>query len=305
MKSEKEMAGFIERKVKEFTGDSPLNRMPHSSDEPIFGEPLVQFADGDDPIFGRYKKIIDPSHLTPREAITKAYGKGPQEIGAITVISWVLPITDITGRDSRREKLVPSRRWSHTRWYGEKFNFALRKHMVKLLSGLGYLAVAPLAQPYYREEYANISETGYYSTWSERHMAYACGLGTFSLSDGFITEAGIAHRCGSVVTDLVLPASPRPAGNRYANCLFYTESKCTACVARCPVGAITERGHDKVKCKQYLVDLGYLNEKGEVIKEYHDETTLSGCGLCQTRVPCEFRNPTKDRREKQEVPDSA
>jgi len=35
--------------------------------------------------------------------------------------------------------------------------------------------------------------------------AYAAGHGTFSLSDGFITERGIAHRCGSVVTDLPLP----------------------------------------------------------------------------------------------------
>jgi len=35
------------------------------------------------------------------------------------------------------------------------------------------------------------------SSWSERHAAYAAGLGTFSLNDALITPKGIAHRLGS------------------------------------------------------------------------------------------------------------
>ena len=153
-----------------------------------------------------------------------------------------------------------------------------------MLTEMGYLATAPMLQPYF--ERLN-NERGPYSNWSERHIAYAAGLGTFSLSDGFITERGIAHRCGSVVTNLPLPASPRIAESPYSNCLFYPNGKCDACIARCPVGAITEDGLNKAKCYDYLhYKLQYLKDRYNV--------GIVGCGLCQTRVPCEYRNPTKN-----------
>ncbi|MFC2070768.1 epoxyqueuosine reductase, partial [Chloroflexota bacterium] len=96
------------------------------------------------------------------------------------------------------------------------------------------------------------NEKGPYSNWSERHIAFAAGQGTFSLSDGFITERGIAHRCGSVVTDLFLPPSPRTATSPYSNCLAYVGLKCEACIKRCPARAISEQGHNKPKCQQYM-----------------------------------------------------
>ena len=68
------------------------------------------------------------------------------------------------------------------------------------------MTTAPVIQPYFKIQ---SNEKGDYSDWSERHIAYVAGQGTFSLSDGFITERGIAHRCGSVVIDLKLPPSPR------------------------------------------------------------------------------------------------
>ncbi|GAH49657.1 unnamed protein product, partial [marine sediment metagenome] len=192
-----ETAQFIEQEIKAFVRTSPLNRLPFIQDYIIWDEPLVKFADGDDPIFTEYKTIIAPTHLTPSEALAKAYNKSFEDmLMRLSVISWILPITGKTRKSNRSETLVPSRLWSHTRWYGEKFNEALRKYVVELLTGMGYLAVAPMSQPYF-EIYRN--EKGLYSNWSERHIAYAAGQGTFSLSDGLITECGIAHRCGSVV----------------------------------------------------------------------------------------------------------
>jgi len=281
-----ETAQFIEEEIKAFARTSPLNRIPTTDNHVIFDEPLVQFADGDAPIFTEYKTIIDPTHLTPGEALAKTFNKSPEDIPAhLSIISWVLPITSKIRESNRRHTQTPSRFWSTTRWYGEKFNDALREHVVKLLTGKGYLVVAPVLQPYFKLiEYSQ--EKGYYSNWSERHIAYAAGLGTFSLSDGFITDRGIAHRCGSVVTNLVLPPSPRTAKNPYSNCLFYVNGKCKACIDRCPGGAITENGHDKIKCREYMrFKLGYLRE------EY--DMGVVGCGLCQTKVPCEFRNPAK------------
>ncbi len=132
-----------------------------------------------------------------------------------------------------------------------------------------------------------------YSGWSERHIAYAAGLGTFSLSDGFISERGVAHRCGSVVTSLELPASPRTAAGPYANCLFYMDIECRFCIERCPAGAITDSGHDKNKCQQYLHDIGYRAGEG-----YDIARSVTGCGLCQTGVPCEAVNPVAKLRKK-------
>ena len=206
---QREPAQFIIDEIQAFVRTSPLNHMPTTANQIIFDEPLVRFADGDDPIFTEYKTIIAPIHLTPREVLAQACSKPPEDMPArLSVTSWIFPITEKTRKSNRSETRVPSRLWSHTRWYGEQLNSALRKHLVDLLSEMGYLAVAPCTRPYLKLE---TNEKGPYSNWSERHIAYAAGHGTFSLSDGFITERGIAQRCGSVVTDLVLPASQRTA----------------------------------------------------------------------------------------------
>ena len=285
---QREPAQAVEDEIREFVRTSPLNRMPSTRELIIYDDPLVRFADGDDPLYKEYKTIINPAHLTPREALAQGLGRAVEDLPArLSVVSWVLPITEDTRKSNRLEKEVPSRRWSHTRWYGEKFNDDVRRHVVEVLTEAGFHAVAPLLQPYFRT--MNDERIGLFSNWSERHTAYAAGHGTFSLSDGFITERGIAHRCGSVVTDLPLPASGRAYADHYSNCTFYVDGSCKACIDRCPAGAITEEGHDKRKCMGYLRHIGYL----PIPEEYKDETTVAGCGLCQTKVPCEDRIPAK------------
>jgi epoxyqueuosine reductase len=283
-------AELIVDEIKSFVKESPLNRMVGSEKDAYFDKPLVQCAAGTDPLFNEYKTIIGPEHLTPREALALTEKKAPGDVTAkLTVISWILPITEATRKSNRLETRLPSRYWSHMRWFGEQCNDAIRKHVVAFLQKMGHAAVAPGLPGGTFKTFRN--EKGMYSNWSERHIAYAAGLGTFSLSDGFITERGIAHRCGSVVTTLDLPASPRKAPGHYANCLFYAGEKCVACIQRCPAGAITEAGHDKNKCREYLRDIGY---RPELMKGgYNLKKSVAGCGLCQTKVPCEDRNPTK------------
>lgn len=288
--SETEMAQFIKEEIKAFARNSSLNQIPTMDNQTIYDEPLVQFADGDDPLFAEYKTIVHPTHLTPREAMAKALNRNSEDLPAhLSIISWILPFTSKIREANRRHKLTPSRFWLSAYWYGEKFNNVVREHVVKLLTEMGYLAVAPVIQPYFKMELSK--EKGYHSNWSERHIAYAAGLGSFSLSDGFITERGIAHRCGSAVTDLALPVSSRTAKSPYSNCLFYINSKCKACITRCPAGAITENGHDKRKCQEYIKVKFY-----HLLKELTAEE--ESCGLCQTKVPCEFRNPAKNLNRK-------
>lgn len=275
---------FIESEIKDFVRTSSLNRMPDDANQVIFDAPLIKYADGDDELFNQYKTIIAPTHFTPREALALAQNRKQGELPEkLSVISWILPIALQIRKSNRGEKTQPSRLWSLTRWYGEKFNEALRTHVVKILIEKGYMATAPSVGPYFKQ-YSN--EKGPYSNWSERHIAYVAGHGTFSLSDGFITEKGIAHRCASVVTDFILPPSLRTASTPYDNCMFYVNGGCKACIARCPAGAITEAGHDKIKCLEF--QRKEFAQLRDVLKVGN-----TGCGLCQTKVPCEFKNPVK------------
>ena len=281
------MAQLIESEIKSFVRSSPLNRMPDNETQPIFDEPLVKFADGSDPLFTEFKNIIGPDHLTPIEALVMAYNKQPEDNGKlVSVVSWILPVARETRESNREQTTVPSRYWAYTKYYGEKFNGTLRKHIVEMFTIRGYMTTAPEIQPYFKIQ---TNEKGRFSNWSERHIAYVAGHGTFSLSDGFITERGIAHRCGSVVIDLKLPPSPRSARTPFSNCLYYVNKSCQACIARCPAGAITETGHDKIKC------YAYLNLIQKQTSPPYEGDTLN-CGLCQTKVPCEYKNPSEQAK---------
>lgn len=265
---------MIRRFVREHTG----NRF-QGSGAPYFEEPLVAFAAADDPIFAQYKMVIGPFHLTPAEL---AQEDTPPWQPA-TVICWTLPISEETRRSNRAESTYPSRAWSETRQHGEAFNAALRRQVVQFLLDAGHRALAPQLHPSWRE-YPE-TPVGVASSWSERHAAYAAGLGTFSLNDALITPRGIAHRLGTVITDLRLEPTPRLSPDHRSNCLWYREGTCGACIARCPVGALSTSGHDKSACREYV----YGTVPRAVSASYG--VTATGCGLCQTKVPCEGRIP--------------
>jgi len=273
------MASHIGHGIRAFVAESPENRHLAIDDSPIWDAPLVGFADGDDPLFARYKEIIGEFHLTPREMLELA-SPGAGNADAVSVICWILPVARKARLSNRRRELTPSMRWAHTKGYGEPFNDRLREYVVSTLTRRGAMAVAPLLTPAFKSV---TREDGPASTWSERHAAHAAGLGTFSLSDGLITEAGVAMRCGSVVTDLPIVPSERPYKDHVSNCLYYRDGSCGTCIDRCPAGAITTKGHDKRKCQAYLDELGPVHER------YEAGTTT--CGLCQTGVPCESRIP--------------
>jgi epoxyqueuosine reductase len=277
----------IADEVRRFAAESEANRFPNS-DAPYFDTPLVGFAAADDPLFTDYKRIIGPFHLTPQE-LAAATPDGDSWQPA-TVISWVLPITQSTRESNRGGNRYPSLAWARTRSFGEDFNKALRLHMVAWLEGQGQKAFAPQYSSVWKE-YGE-TPVGIASAWSERHAAYAAGLGTFSLNDGLITPRGIAHRLGSVITDLLLAPTLRPWPDHRHNCLWYREGSCGACVGRCPVGAITrEGGHDKYRCRELV-----YGEAPRAVGERYG-VPHTGCGLCQTKVPCEGIIPPGTRRD--------
>jgi epoxyqueuosine reductase len=271
------MLETIIREIKSFAL-SEANCSSYNQRE-FFSTPIVGFADVKDPLFSEYKTIIGSFHLTPVELFEHEFGLGSMVEG--TVISWILPITADTICSNQKQKQFPSNEWAYTRFYGEQFIDRLREHVFKVLKDSGFRsAIPPFSSKWQR---LHDQRVGWTATWSERHAAYAAGLGTFSLTDGLITAKGIAHRCGSIITDLVLEPSIRVYSGPYDYCLHYRDKTCGICIDRCPADAISENGHDKDLCHAY--------QETQIRGKERYGLKPAGCGLCQTGVPCERKIP--------------
>ena len=235
----------------------------------LFDAPIVRVGDAADPLFTRFREpgAVGPLMRMPSDWLA----------GAKCVISYFFPMSEQV-RVSNRTGRFASDEWFHARIQGQAFIVAAGKRLCEHLRARGFQAVCPVAEPEFEAHFLEESDSGgsFCSNWSERHVAYACGLGTFALSKGLITERGTAGRFGSIVTDADLPISRRPYSDLYEYC-----SGCGSCIARCPVGAISlEAGKDHASCYNAMVESRSVHP-GYV-----------GCGKCQVGVPCEAGIPT-------------
>lgn len=285
-KGTSELRLWVEETIRNYVR-SPENTLRNVGNEPAWNEPLIGYSRGDDPLYPQLKSMIGEFFWEPVEIFKLTFPDVDVTPRDLTVISWVLPQTEATKADNREEKEYGSERWVRARKFGEEFNVKLRSHVAEVLTQAGYPAVAPSNSPLFG---MHLSDAYWLSSsWSERHAAYVSGLGTFGLCDGLITAAGKAMRVGSVVARIFIAPTKRPYADRHAYCLFYSQGTCGACIKRCPVGAIGKEGHDKKKCRAY-VETVIADHAREVygIEAY-------GCGLCQTKVPCESRIPKKNK----------
>jgi epoxyqueuosine reductase QueG len=150
-----------------------------------------------------------------------------------------------------------------------------------LLKHEGFTAIAPMVDPRFSRISpfnTNEHEQDYYtSNWSERHIAYACGLGTFGLSKGLITGKGIAGRFISLITSAYFTPDKRSYTGIYDYC-----TNCGACVRNCPAQAITlEKGKIHSICSAFVESTRYKH------------APRFGCGKCQVKVPCESGIPAR------------
>jgi epoxyqueuosine reductase QueG len=281
---------------------SELNRLPESvGGGCIFTAPLCGVARGDDPVFSRYKEVVGPEHLTPWEIWTRsgleADGDRPE---ALRVVSIVFPYAPDIRRQSLEARGTPADIYCLARNYANDFIRAVLRQAVDYLNRQGARAVAGvLSRPY--QLIVKQDPVRFYSVWSERHAAFAAGLGTFSLHEGFISEKGCNIRLGSVITAAPFAVTPRRSEDPYANCLHYAQGICRECAKRCPAAAISAAGHDKLKCYIQLKEIEKeVNRRLMPIlkpdpKRVNGQDMVVypvGCAFCQFGVPCMDRNPT-------------
>ena len=250
-----------------------------------FEIPSVGFSRGDDPMYAFYKDHIDHDfYRLPSEWLKAIYGHD-FDPARVSVISWFLPQTEDTKEKSRKTTDCPPMEWTMNRVHGEECNRQLAKALEQHLIGLGYEAVAPMCSDQF--SWGDSEKFVKMSNWSERHTAHISGLGTFGLCDGLISKRGKAGRYGSVIVYAPLEATERTYTTYNEYCM--AKDGCTACIKRCPAGAITlEGGHNKVLCMKYHADV--------IEKIDHERYGYDGyavCGLCQTGVPCESGIPGK------------
>ena len=276
---------YIESWIKERMSQIEYNNMKELPGF-AFDVPSVGFSRGDDPLYAFYQDHIDPDfYRLPTQWLQSVYGHD-FDPARVSIISWFLPHTADTKQKSRQVDDCPPLEWTMVRVHGEECNRQLAKALEQHLVELGYEAVAPMVSEQFSwgdsEKFVKVSN------WSERHTAYISGLGTFGLCDGLISKRGKAGRYGSVIVYAPLDATERTYTEYNEYCM--AKNGCTACIRRCPAGAITkDGGHNKKLCMKY---------HAEVIQKIdHERYGYDGyavCGLCQTGVPCESCIPGKD-----------
>ncbi|MBC2581689.1 4Fe-4S binding protein [Clostridium sp. DJ247] len=238
----------------------------------IFDEPIFAFGSADDEYFTLLKEpsAIGKHFLLPKEWLPQSK----------TVISFFLPFSQSVKNGNKKDMSWPSEEWLHGRIEGQSFLNKLCMYLKSQLVNEGYNSIVPsLDERFWSKARFNKDsahpEASFTSTWSERHVAFVCGLGTFGLSKGLITSKGIAGRFGSIVTELDLCPDKREYENIYEYC-----SMCGACARNCPANAISiEYGKNHIICSEFL------DKTAEKHKPRY------GCGKCQINVPCEYRIP--------------
>ena len=236
----------------------------------IFDEPLIAYGSALDPMFQALKapEAIGDHFRLPGEWLPEAK----------TVISFFFPFTEKVRKSNRTDPAWPSNEWLHGRIEGQRFIAEFTQFLKEKLTDSGNLAAAPSLDQRFWSLSAKNEDYSFTSNWSERHVGFVCGLGTFGLSKGIITEKGMAGRLGSIVTELWLTPDVRPYTGLYENC-----SMCGVCISHCPVQAIS-----RAEGKKHQPCSDYLNSILEVHKPRY------GCGKCQVGVPCENRIPPKE-----------
>lgn len=240
----------IKRYLDRFCRDNEL--------DPVWGEPIVGFGDARSPRFAELRTLVHPDHYLPEDILP----------GATTVVSYYLPFTKDVARGNISGDLA-SPEFAYTVALTNSIAMELADEVATDIRAYDYEAEIP--------EWGRI-DGDIVSRWSQRHVAYLCGMGTWGINNMIITDEGCCGRFFSIVTNLDVEPDPIPEEER---CSYRRDGSCGVCMQKCRAHAITPGGFDRWACDRH---------GDEARRRYGG---LNVCSKCIVGMPCSFRNPSK------------
>lgn len=253
------MQNKLENLIKEYVKTYSEN----NDTETNWEEPLIAYANAEDPLFLEMKKVVHPNHSMPKDFLE----------GTQTVISYFIPFKEEIVRSNISGKLA-SRTWAKAYIETNKLIGDLNYYIYYILKNMGVdSAIIPANY--------NYSEKELLSQWSQRHVAFIAGLGKFGTNNMLITKKGCSGRFGSIVTTLKIQPTKR---SEEEYCLHKYNGSCKKCISNCTTGALKVNSFDRNKC--YEVCIVNANR-------YSDFGFCDVCGKCTVNIPCSFKNPVE------------
>lgn len=220
----------------------------------IWKTPIIKYADAKNPNMLRLKELISPSHYLPQDFLPEA----------TTVLSYFLPFQEQIGASNVSGEAASST-WANAYTATNSMAVYLNLQLKRFIEQNGFQAAIPQNTSY--------RDGMLISDWSQRHIAYFAGHGTFGINNMLISDVGSCGRYFSIITSLpVAPGTPVTQ----ERCLYKKNGTCGICLARCFSGALTKDGFDRRKC----YDACQKNEA-----KYPG---ASVCGKCVVGLPCSF-----------------
>ena len=221
----------------------------------IWQAPLVRFADARHPLFAQLKKVALSEHYLPEDYLPEAR----------IVISYFLPFVRDMAR-TNAEWGASSPQWAEAYRTACDMAIDLNEHLAALLRSEDVQVCVP-------HNALMIGGESPWSYWSQRHVAYIAGHGTFGLNNMLISDQGTVGRYYSLVTNLDVAADPIVEEQR---CLFKKNGSCALCVQRCETGALKAQGFDRFKCLEQCRYNAALYAGAKI------------CGKCVVELPCSY-----------------
>lgn len=282
-RTEEELAALSERF---YAGNFNKHNMPQGGDYTslntgkteeyvgmrFFEAPILSIGRANDPGFLNLKKpqAVGEHFLLPTEWLPEAK----------SVITLFLPFTERVISSNCKDKVQPSMEWLFTRVDGQQHLLATADLVKTALEREGYQAVVPQLDERYIMRTSlmqtNLPIPAFSSNWSERHVAFVTGLGTFGRHTNFISKRGCCGRLISIITDWDTEADVKDYSGIYDYC-----SDCGACFRACPATALSMEGKSIRNCSTFL---------HENSKQY---APRYGCGKCQSGLPCSTAVPKR------------
>ncbi len=226
----------------------------------LWRTPLVGYADANEPYIRNLPRLITKAHKLPED-----FMENPT-----VVISYFIPFRkELAETNIGVENHAASREWAEAYGITNTMMSELNIYLAEEINRKGGRAVVP--------EGVGMLEDIVRSNWSQRHLAYAAGLGTFGINNMLITREGCCGRYNSIVADIPVEPGHR---SKEENCLYKSRGLCGKCVKNCFSGALTLNGFDRNKCY-------------ETCKKNYEIYGEDVCGKCDTDIPCAFTAPGK------------